>query len=111
MSMTESKAIEIIQGKLDCMDKCDVFDCKGTDECESCKYCYSQGTFGEQKKALGMAIKALEKQIPKKFVWHKDMNGIGIMSCPTCFKIVPQDDYCCNCGQRVDWEDTKGGAK
>ena len=59
--MTENEAKEYIQGKLDCMNKCDVFDFKGTDECDGCNYCYSQGNFGEQKKALETAIKALEE--------------------------------------------------
>ena len=59
--MTEQEAKIRIQGKLDCMNKCDVFDCNHTDGCDSCNYCYSQGTFGEQKKAFEMAIKALEE--------------------------------------------------
>ena len=59
--MTENEAKGFIQGKVDCMKKCDVFECKGTDECDSCNYCYSQGTFGEQKKAFEMAIQALEE--------------------------------------------------
>ena len=57
--MTEQMAKECIQGKLDCMNKCDVFNCKDTDECENCNYCYSQGNFGEQKKAFETAIQAL----------------------------------------------------
>lgn len=61
MRMTENEAKGCIQGKLDCMIKCDVFDCKGTEECDSCSYCYSQGTFGEQKKAFDIAIKALNE--------------------------------------------------
>lgn len=60
--MTESEAIGFIQGKLDCMKKCDTFDCRNSDECDECNYCYAQGTFGEQKEAFQMAIKALEKQ-------------------------------------------------
>lgn len=59
--MMENEAKGFIQGKVDCMKKCDVFECKGTDECDSCNYCYSQGTFGEQKKAFEMAIQALEE--------------------------------------------------
>lgn len=62
--MTENEAKNCVQGKLDCMNKCDVFDCKGTDECDNCEYCYSQGNFGEQKKAFEMAIQALE-EIPR----------------------------------------------
>lgn len=59
--MTEQMAKECIQGKLDCMKTCDVFDCKNTDECDNCIYCYSQGNFGEQKKAFETAIQALEE--------------------------------------------------
>ena len=61
----------------------------------------------QQYRAIGTVeeFKALkEKNEPKRFAWHKDMNGIGRMSCPTCLKIVPHEDYCCNCGQRINWE-------
>ena len=63
--MTESEAKGFVQGKLDCMEKCDVFnkeDKHRNNECDNCNYCYSQGNFGEQKEAFSMAIKALEKQ-------------------------------------------------
>lgn len=63
--MTESEAKGFVQGKLDCMEKCDVFnkeDKHRNNECELCEYCYSQGNFGEQKEAFQMAINALEKQ-------------------------------------------------
>ena len=59
--MTDSEAKGFIQGKLDCMNKCDIFNINN-DECGNCKYCYSQGTFGEQKEAFSVAINALEKQ-------------------------------------------------
>ena len=59
--MTENEAKGFLQGRLDCMNKCDVFDCKGTDECDGCDYCYSQGNFRKQKKALETAIQALEE--------------------------------------------------
>lgn len=59
--MTVQEAKGFIQGKLDCMDKCDVFECKSTDECENCNYCYSQGTFGEQEEAFEFAIKCMKE--------------------------------------------------
>ena len=59
--MTESEAKGFIQGKLDCMKKCDVFD-KEDNDCNNCEYCYSQGNFGNQKEAFQIAINALEKQ-------------------------------------------------
>ena len=63
--MKESEAKGFVQGKLDCMKKCNVFEREhsyNTDLCDNCDYCYSQGTFGEQKEAFEFAIKALEKQ-------------------------------------------------
>ena len=62
--MTESEAKGFIQGKLDCMKKCGIFnkeDNASYNDCDNCEYCYSQGNFGEQKKAFEMAIKALEE--------------------------------------------------
>ena len=63
--MTESEAKGFVQGKLDCMNKCNVFvreHSYNTDLCDNCEYCYSQGNFGDQKEAFQMAINALEKQ-------------------------------------------------
>ena len=63
--MTESEAKGFIQGKLDCMKKCDIFnkeDNTSDNDCDNCEYCYSQGTFGQQKEAFSIAIQALEKQ-------------------------------------------------
>ena len=63
--MTESEAKGFIQGKLDCMKKCDIFnkeDNINNNDCDNCEYCYLQGTFREQKEAFSVAINALEKQ-------------------------------------------------
>ena len=62
--MTEIEAKGFVQGKLDCMEKCDVFnkeDKHRNNECELCEYCYSQGNFGEQKEAFQIAINSLEE--------------------------------------------------
>ena len=63
--MKESEAKGFIQGKLDCMKKCGVFNKEDNinyNDCDYCNYCYSQGNFGQQKEAFNMAINALEKQ-------------------------------------------------
>lgn len=63
--MKDIEAKGFIQGKLDCMNKCGVFEREhsyNTDLCNNCEYCYAQGTFGEQSEAFQLAIKALEKQ-------------------------------------------------
>ena len=99
--MTESEARGYIQGKLNCMNKCDVFEREhsyNTDLCNSCDYCYSQGNFGNQKGAFEIAIKALEKQMPKKPIAHQ---------CTTCGSaVLPfEGNYCSKCGQKLDWSD------
>ena len=78
--MEESEAIGFVQGKLDCMNKCNVFEREhsyNTDLCDNCEYCYSQGTFGQQKEAFSMAINALEKQekIKEAFEMWKAKTG------------------------------------
>ena len=81
MSMTESEAKGFIQGKLDCMKKCDLFnkeDNTSDNDCDNCEYCYSQGNFGNQKEAFKMAINALEKQekIKEAFeMWKAETGG------------------------------------
>lgn len=113
--MTEQEAKYCMQGKLDCMNKCDVFDCKGTDECDSCNFCYAQGTFGEQKEALKMAIQALEKQMPYKPEVYEDRyygckcGNILLhkwLKYPT--ELMPKSEglpYCLACGQKLDWSE------
>lgn len=105
--MTREEAKGFVQGKLDCMNRCDVFDCKGTDDCDGCEYCYSQGNFGEQKKALEMAIADMEKQIPKK-----PIGTYTDYKCSVCGRRVrsgkgsssrQRDNFCQRCGQALDW--------
>ena len=75
-------------------------------------------TRGEHKKALDMAIKALEKQIPKKVnLRHiRKYDGFDDGECPTCGNSVLRDGfsndvYCDDCGQKLDWsvEDENNG--
>ena len=52
--------------------------------------------------AFDMAIKALEKQIPKKPTLHE-----GWLYCSVCKKDILMEGYkfCPDCGQRIDWMD------
>ena len=102
--MVEIEAKGFIQGKLDCMKKCNIFNINN-DECDNCKYCYSQGNFGEQKEAFSVAINALEKQIPKK-PKERDCIGFNTLVCPVCKEaLYLYEQYCDNCGQAIDWSD------
>lgn len=65
--------------------------------------------------AFEEAIKALEKQIPKKVVFGYDEQDD--IYCPVCkFAFATVDDheyentfynYCPHCSQKLDWSDTK----
>ena len=121
--MTESEAKGFIQGKLDCMEKCDVFnkeDKHRNNECELCEYCYSQGNFGQQKEAFQVAINALKKQTPKRIEIRKATNDDieselrdfitvkgRICRCPSCGCCIHISElkYCWECGQKLDWSD------
>ena len=68
-----------------------------------------------ENESLDIAIKALEKQIPKKPV-DKSKNPVDwhIMSCPCCNNtfwnsgqfVRYQPKFCNYCGQAIDWSDT-----
>lgn len=96
--MTQAEARIMVEAKLRCMELEDLACIgKGCDkDCDGCNYNYMQGTVGEQKEALRMAINALEKQVPMK------PNGIHCGSCKYVL-IMSHDLYCPRCGQRVDW--------
>lgn len=66
--------------------------------------------------ALGLAIQALEKQIPKKPIMKQYFEDLEeeYLCCPTCGEIltdrIPADNktfyfHCMNCGQKFDWSD------
>lgn len=71
-----------------------------------------------QSKALDMAIKALEKQIPKKILYRKQNYGTPWLCCeceadqtPTEFfcedgsEPKEKHTFCWKCGQKLDWSE------
>lgn len=128
--MKEQEALEMLQAELTCM-KLDDLRCINlggcSRNCEACEYHYAQGSRGEQKEALSIAVKALaeiqqyrkigtpeelralkEKQIPKKPVFD------GLYHCPTCKQAMlqgtmePKGNCCKNCGQALVWNGPDG---
>ena len=78
--MTESEAKVILESEYKFHGECSVF--------------------GE---ALTIAIKALEKQIPKK---PKIDDRYVMYICPCCNDFIKVSHNCCqNCGQAIDWSD------
>lgn len=67
-------------------------------------------------KSVALGMKALEKQMPKKFeIWN------GQDCCPNCKTLFGSDetrkhliswkmDYCKYCGQAIDWSDKNGNS-
>ena len=104
--MTESEAKGFVQGKLDCMEKCDVFnkeDKHRNNECELCEYCYSQGNFGQQKEAFQMAINALENVSDDVCEWKQTSTARYKTSCG--YKLEAHFGtnacYCRQCGKKI----------
>lgn len=93
--MTEKEAIKILQELS--LERCEAFgfDCGNCDKCEVTI-------------AYDMAIKALEKQIPKKpkneYTDNLDITT-EIPVCPVCGNqsIDETNKYCSDCGQKIDW--------
>lgn len=94
--MTSSKAKDVM---LKCFDKL----------CGD--YHYQNGEKVDLEDALYTAAQALERQIPRKVKYgYDDQDDI---KCPKCGYILNymdayvrgDDNYCSNCGQRLDWEE------
>lgn len=91
--MTESEANAILKAEIVHHPECSIF-----------------------AEALGLAIQALEKQIPKKPEYEADGHSDGELvydcaKCPICghdFEYGINDwgcKYCSDCGQKLDWSD------
>ena len=60
--MTDEQAKKMLKAKLECLKReTSGIDCNAGYNCDECELLYAQGTAGEQKKALNMAIQALEQ--------------------------------------------------
>lgn len=81
---------------------------------------YDKDIYDRDKEALEFAVKAVEKQIPKKLI-HKTTRFViqgfelddDCIYCPLCNKFIGNlsaepdfnriSDYCPDCGQALDW--------
>lgn len=96
--MTEQEAVERL--------KCMRLFMQIEDDKNECKF------LEDDYIANDMAVKALEKQIPKKVILRhiKKYDGFDDGECPTCGNSVLRDGfsndvYCDECGQKLDWSD------
>ena len=71
----------------------------------------NQCCLGNKKSHKGYVWKYtnnIEKQIPKKpYGTNGDWAKLSMNRCPYCkaYPLSPNDDYCSNCGQAIDWSD------
>lgn len=100
--MTEKEAIKILQELS--LERCETFrlDCGNCDKCKVTT-------------AYNMAIKALEKQIPKKPIPQEAqyINCWMNYTCPLCgrnFHRLGISDCCYHCGQALDWGEEECGS-
>ena len=74
-----------------CAERCEGY--QNDDACENCE--------------INAAIKAIDKQIPKKPEPKKDASGEYYV-CPVCgvYQEISEGNppHCINCGQAIDWE-------
>ena len=78
-----------------CAERCDGY--QKDDTCETCE--------------INVAIKAIDKQIPKKPEPKKDASGEYYV-CPICgvyqeYLTDGKPPYCVNCGQALDWQEVE----
>lgn len=91
--LTEERIDCAIQNlKLDCPNYSFDNKCREKELCEKCH--------------IPTALEALEKQIPKKPIMRKDVAETYYI-CSECEWEVDKfdDNYCSDCGQKLDWEE------
>lgn len=99
--------------------------------CSKNNQCTDNCMHGDEYCEYGLALEALEKQIPKKplddfsthAIYDNDGNYLDqidtrTFKCPICNHILARGEiettdcaeihYCDNCGQALDWSDTNG---
>lgn len=67
----------------------------------------SDNMTASQDKALAIAQKALEKQIPQKPKLDNDNGIYETEHCPNCNRKLFPNEHHCKCGQALDWSDTE----
>ena len=75
-------------------------------EVNGCGYCHQGGS--EVAAAFNLAISALEKQEkkPAKAKFNKRYNKF-VYFCPVCGEVTGKYDFCSECGQAIDYDNTE----
>jgi len=106
--MTENEAKEYMENEIRCIQRARYCN-------RDCANCYLVKEEKPLLESFGIAIKSIEKQIPKKPYYEADGYSDGELvydyaKCPICghdFEYGINDwecEYCSDCGQKLDWE-------
>ena len=101
--MNREEAKKMLKAKLECLKRETSgtdFDCNNRN-CDECPLCYEQGNMGEQKEALGMAIKALEQQPCEETISRQAAIDalMAILDRPNHAEFLYTDEICKALGQ------------
>ena len=80
-------------------------------------FCTDGCMYGEEECEIAIAIKAIKKQIPKKpnierqdacfAFWCPGCNNLLINKYNNEFIVGEKEEFCEECGQRIDWSEEK----
>lgn len=99
--MNTQEAIKLMLNEIVCINTADHNECE-----RDCANCDLVKDTDELLEAYSMAIKSLEKQIPKKPETTYSANySDEIHKCPTCNGFVDYKEHHCKCGQNLKWSD------
>ena len=92
MNLEEAKSTFLLEH---CAERCEGY--QNDDTCKNCE--------------INFAIKAIDKQIPKKPEPKEDASGEYYV-CPICgvyqeYLTDGKPPYCVNCGQALDWQEVE----
>ena len=99
--MTPNEAHEYTENEIRCIQRSKICD----RDCAKCELVKEDKPLIE---AYGVAVLAIEKQIPKKPIPYFSDE----YKCPICDSIVNlssgyKQPFCYQCGQKIDWSDTE----
>lgn len=85
--MTEQEAIKIFKDRLELTDY--------------------RKQVPEYYEAMELAVKALEKQMPKKPITYNDTNRADCPCCNSTVRGIKESfgNWCSKCGQKIDWSE------
>lgn len=100
--MTNKTAHEYMENEIRCIQRASNGICSRN--CGKCDLVKDDKLLIE---SYGVAVLSIEKQIPKKYVYHGGNYDCPVCGYPVLSVSARKKNYCDNCGQRIGWRDWK----